>query len=92
MNVSEINPGSLETISHYVAIAVPLTLVTAWIIIAFQSTYIFPENTGFFLRLGWPIYLVYKMMVQRRKRDERPFLGSDTDSQYSLVSKYDVFP
>ncbi|KAF5325049.1 hypothetical protein D9619_009601 [Psilocybe cf. subviscida] len=84
MNVSEINPGSLETIPHYIAIALPLTLVTAWIIIAFQSTYIFPPNTGFILRLGWPAYLVYKMMNKRMKKDQQTFLGSDTDSQYSL--------
>ncbi|KAF5325041.1 hypothetical protein D9619_009599 [Psilocybe cf. subviscida] len=80
MNVSEFNPGSLGTIPHYIAIALPLTLVTAWIIIAFQSTYIFPPNTGFILRLAWPAYLVYKMMAMRMKKEE----GSDADSRYSL--------
>lgn len=43
MNVNEINPGSGTKISIYVAVALPLTVFTAWIIIAFQSRYIFKE-------------------------------------------------
>jgi len=66
MNVVEINPGSVETLPHYFAIALPLTIVTAWIIIAFQSQYIFKEKTTFFKRLGWPAYLLIQMTKEMR--------------------------
>lgn len=36
MNVDEINPGTLANLPHYVAIALPLTAVTIWIIVAYQ--------------------------------------------------------
>ncbi|KAJ7439283.1 hypothetical protein B0H11DRAFT_2356366 [Mycena galericulata] len=36
MNVQEINPGTYGTIPHYVALTLPLTAVTVWIIMAFQ--------------------------------------------------------
>lgn len=71
MNVSEINPGSNGTLPRYVEIALPLTLVTAWIIIAFQSKYIFEnQNTTFVQRLGWPAYLIMKMIQERKKEKE----------------------
>ncbi|KAF9045252.1 hypothetical protein BJ165DRAFT_1346493 [Panaeolus papilionaceus] len=60
MNVQEINPGTLGTLPHYLEVALPLTLLTAWVIIAFQNTYLFEEETHFLLRLGWPVYLVLK--------------------------------
>ncbi|KAH9474783.1 hypothetical protein JR316_0013248 [Psilocybe cubensis] len=80
MNVSEINPGSLGTLPRYIEIALPLTLVTAWIIIAFQSTYIFPENTGFMKRLGWPVYLIKRMMERRQMQQ------LDTQSEFTDFS------
>ncbi|PPQ92528.1 LOW QUALITY PROTEIN: hypothetical protein CVT25_010361 [Psilocybe cyanescens] len=70
MNVSEINPGSLGTLARYIEIALPLTVVTAWIIIAFQSTYIFPEKTSFFMRLGWPILMIKRMMERRQQQQD----------------------
>ncbi|KAF4609856.1 hypothetical protein D9613_010436 [Agrocybe pediades] len=36
MNVSEINPEGLMDLAHYVAVAIPLTIVTIWIIVAYQ--------------------------------------------------------
>lgn len=66
MNVVEINPGSVGTLPHYFSIALPLTIVTAWIIIAFQSKYIFKEQTTFFKRLGWPAYLLIQMIQEKK--------------------------
>jgi hypothetical protein len=57
MNVVEINPpptGTGPTLSQYVALALPLTVITAWVIIAFQSQYMFPEGTSIYKRMGWP--------------------------------------
>ncbi|KDR77304.1 hypothetical protein GALMADRAFT_246652 [Galerina marginata CBS 339.88] len=80
MNVNEINPGTLGTMGRYVEIAIPLTLITAWIIIAFQSKYIFPDDTGFMKRLGWPAYLVINMMKKRQRQREEL-------SEYSISVK-----
>jgi len=70
MNVIEINPDSHETLPHYFAYAFPLTIVTAWVIIAFQSKHIFKERTNFFRRLGWPVYLLIDMIRKRAQRSE----------------------
>jgi len=66
MNVAEINPGTTGTIWKYIAVALPLTLGTAWIITAFQSKYIYPPGTPFFTRLGWPIYFIHLMMISKK--------------------------
>jgi len=70
MNVAEINPGSLGTLPHYFAIALPMTIVTAWVIIAFQSKYIFKKETNFFKRLGWPAYLVIQMGQELTQKND----------------------
>ncbi|KAF8181582.1 hypothetical protein BJ912DRAFT_979394 [Pholiota molesta] len=36
MNIAELNPGSYGTLAHYMAIAVPFTIFTIWIIVAYQ--------------------------------------------------------
>ena len=58
MNVREINPGTKGTVMHYAATAVSFTLATVWIIIAFQSRYLFEENASPWKRLGWPYVLL----------------------------------
>jgi hypothetical protein len=70
MNVSEINPNTNGTLSHYFAVAFPLTIVTAWIIIAFQSKYIFKKETSFFKRLGWPAYLLLDMIRGKSQKSD----------------------
>lgn len=81
MNVGEINPGTAGTIGQYIALAVPLTLVTAWVIVAFQSKYIFPDETSFWKRLGWPVLLINTMILRKRepqtKKLEYPLGDSD---------------
>jgi hypothetical protein len=37
MNIKEVNPGTKGTIPHYIAVAVPLTIVTIWAIAALES-------------------------------------------------------
>ena len=70
MNVREINPETKASIGHYIAVAVPFTLVSIWVIMAFQSKYIFPQGTSFVKRLGWPIFLIPSMMSWGRKPQE----------------------
>jgi hypothetical protein len=66
MNVSEINPSTNASLWQYFAVTVPLTLFTAWIIVAFQSKYIFPKNTSMMKRLAWPYYLVLLPMFSKK--------------------------
>ncbi|KDR77305.1 hypothetical protein GALMADRAFT_440828 [Galerina marginata CBS 339.88] len=58
MNVKEISPDTHGTLPHYVAAALPFTLITVWIIVASQSKYIFSENVSFWKRLAWPFLLL----------------------------------
>lgn len=65
MNVGEISPSTNGTLWQYVTMAVPLTLVTAWIIITVQSKYIFPPGTSLMKRLAWPFFLIPPMFSKK---------------------------
>jgi len=68
MNVVEINPqgGTARTnLSQYIALTLPITFLTAWVIIAFQSKHIFPKGTSFYKRLGWPIFIINAISRKR---------------------------
>lgn len=62
MNVTEINPEGTATLPHYIAVALPLTIFTAWVIVAFQSRYIFPDHAPFWHRLAWPFVILWRWM------------------------------
>ncbi|KAF9011851.1 hypothetical protein BDQ17DRAFT_1344969 [Cyathus striatus] len=71
MNVGEIAPGTHGTLGHYVETAISLTVATIWIIIAFQSAYIFEdEKISFWKRLGWPIFLIKKRYFKKKEEPE----------------------
>ena len=36
MNIREINPGTKGTLLHFLAAVIPLTLITIWLIVAYQ--------------------------------------------------------
>ena len=79
MNVVEINPQAgtaLTHLSQYIALTLPLTFFTAWIIIAFQSKYFFPKGTSLYKRLAWPIFIIdvisKKRVVGEGEFQERP--------------------
>lgn len=57
MNVTPINPGSKGTLSHYVAAAIPMTLVTIWAVIAFnpKKNDLGEPQTSLSRRFAWPI-------------------------------------
>jgi hypothetical protein len=64
MNVMELNPGTRGTIENYVAATIPLTFVTIWIIVAFQSRFILRDNEAMWKKLLWPIALVHGLMAR----------------------------
>jgi Mg2+ and Co2+ transporter CorA len=69
MNVSEINPGSLGTLPHYVETALPLTLLTIYLIITFQSkNYMGNQNASVWMRLWWPVTFAQRTLGLGRKR------------------------
>jgi len=86
MNVAEINPDSKGTLPHYFAIAFPFTIVTAWVIIAFQSKHIFKERTTFLRRLGWPVYLLIDMIVRQKSPKDDSSIEVILDENNSLSS------
>ena len=84
MNVVEINPQggtAITNLSQYIALTLPLTIVTAWIIIAFQSKCLFPEGTSLYKRFGWPIFII-DIILRRRsggkfQLNDQALLGSE---------------
>jgi len=83
MNVREINPGTKGSLSKYFATALPLTILTAWIITAFQSEAIFPEGASVVKRLLWPFFLVMNVIQKRTKVKKRK------DQDVFSISLYD---
>jgi len=83
MNVKEINPDTKGTLGKYFATALPLTILTAWVITAFQSEAIFPEGASVIKRLLWPFFLVANV-VQKRTRNRKP-----KDQDVFSISAYD---
>lgn len=81
MNVQEINPGTNGTLSQYVALAIPLTLVTMWLIVAMQGRWEAYDEQGnaipkpMLFRLSWPVMLVQRFMKGKQKKEEKK-LGS----------------
>ena len=94
MNVGEINPGTKGTLPHYFAVTLPLTILTTWIVIAFQSKYIFKDKTTFFKRLGWPVYLLIDMIQEKSQKsddtkikvisEEHSFSSAEIKREYML--------
>ena len=61
MNVQEIVPETNGTLLHYFVTALAFTVLTVWIITAFQSRYKFRKGVTFWQRLGWPIFFTLRM-------------------------------
>ncbi|KAJ7130139.1 hypothetical protein C8R44DRAFT_61600 [Mycena epipterygia] len=68
MNIKEIVPETHGSISHYFETAVPLTLVTIWIVMAFQSKYLLGTDASMWMRLAWPVLIIQRIVEKRRRR------------------------
>ncbi|KAG6918782.1 hypothetical protein DXG01_011533 [Tephrocybe rancida] len=91
MNVKEINPSSDGTFRHYFAAAIPLTVLTCWVIIAFQfrpgrSESEEPSLAWRILgRIGWPVTMAMEFFAKKEGQDriKRPYLSRWTPPRIS---------
>ncbi|KAJ6591097.1 hypothetical protein DFH09DRAFT_1138560 [Mycena vulgaris] len=67
MNIREIVPDTKGSLSHYFETAMPLTFLTIWVVMAFQSKHLLGREATIWMRLFWPVALVRQMVVRRRK-------------------------
>ncbi|KIK40559.1 hypothetical protein CY34DRAFT_24766 [Suillus luteus UH-Slu-Lm8-n1] len=57
MNVREITQDATETLSHYAAVSIAFTVLTAWLVVAFQAhSPVHEVGCGFWRRLSWPVF------------------------------------
>ena len=61
MNVQEIVPNTSGTLVHYFVTAISFTLLSVWVITAFQSRYNFRSGVTIWKRLGWPVFFILRM-------------------------------
>ena len=87
MNVREIVPETRPSLAHYFITTCSLTAATIWIIVAFQSRYLFNQKMPFWLRLGWPIYLIYRQFEKITNPEK--FKDQDGDAQASPAPMFD---
>ncbi|THU97656.1 hypothetical protein K435DRAFT_662456 [Dendrothele bispora CBS 962.96] len=88
MNVKEIEPETKGTLSIYFETAIPLTALTVWIVIAFQSKHLFPNHAApFWMRLLWPVLLFKRPLDEaygRERHGERKNLRTNQDGGSKL--------
>lgn len=85
MNVREINPGSLESITRYVWVSFLLTFVTTWIVIAVQPySTIHKPGASLWRRAIWPaLYITQKVIEYFRSFSVK---GKKTSLQENNIS------
>ncbi|KAF9460636.1 hypothetical protein BDZ94DRAFT_1169292 [Collybia nuda] len=57
MNIKTFAPDTEGTLLRYIETTIALTFLTIWIVIAFQSKYIFAHGRSVWARLAWPFLL-----------------------------------
>jgi hypothetical protein len=72
MNVKELSSSTLGTLGQYCAAALSLTMVTVWIVIAFQSKHLFKDKeiASLWLRLAWPVLFIRSLFTSNKKSEE----------------------
>lgn len=68
----ELNQGTYGTLAHYVEATLPLTLVTIWVVVAFQNSFSVRDDTGSTLtKLLWPILILGTIFSRPNKKGGR---------------------
>ncbi|KAK0216506.1 hypothetical protein EDD85DRAFT_434173 [Armillaria nabsnona] len=70
MNVREFSKDTKGTLQHYFEAAVPLTLLTIWVVMTFQSKHLFASGSTFWMRLVWPWILFKQVYMKQEIKEE----------------------
>ncbi|KAK1231178.1 hypothetical protein PQX77_005704 [Marasmius sp. AFHP31] len=70
MNVKEVTHDDNPGVVVYVAVAIPLTVLTIWVIMTFQIKHFFQDDTTFWMRLWWPV-LLFRSVFGLDERSQR---------------------
>ena len=74
MNVIELNQGTYGTLAHYGEATAVLTLVTVWMVVAFQNSFTVRDSGGTWTKLLWPILVLRPLFYKRKmNRGMLPF-------------------
>jgi hypothetical protein len=73
MNVRELDAGTYGTLGNYFEVCLPLTLVTIWIIVAYQSRFVLREDKVTWKKLLWPIVLAQRLLSRPQPPEYDPF-------------------
>ena len=68
MNVKALNPHSNPELPSFFESAIPFTIFTAWLIMVFQSKYMF-KKPSLQKQITWPFWLV--MYLVKRAKDRK---------------------
>ncbi|KAL0950708.1 hypothetical protein HGRIS_007484 [Hohenbuehelia grisea] len=80
MNIRELNPQSYSTFGSFFAVAIPLTAVTIWIIVAFQSKhYDASSHVSIWTRICWPVVFLKRTFDSMRRPVVRDAHDRTTD-------------
>ncbi|KAJ7164984.1 hypothetical protein C8R46DRAFT_1097786 [Mycena filopes] len=71
MNVREFSSETLGSLAHYFATALPLTVLTVWVVMTFQSKHLLGQDTTLWMRLFWPVSIVRQKLRERRDNEAR---------------------
>jgi len=77
MNINNLQDGSHGTLAEYLAVAIPLTAITIWVIMALHSSKARMEESdkGFIHRLRWPITELLQTWKRKRMRGNANNVG-----------------
>ncbi|GLB39825.1 hypothetical protein LshimejAT787_0703350 [Lyophyllum shimeji] len=81
MNVTTFAPNTGGTMPHYLAVAIPLTIMTIWVVVAFQSKHLYPEGTSTWKRFGWPVQLCLNILGTTSKKKQENDIPLSTNKK-----------
>ena len=70
MNVMELNQGTYGTLAHYAETTLPLTIVTIWVVFAFQNSFTVRDAGDTWTKLLWPILILRALFYKPRKPED----------------------
>lgn len=70
MNVKEMVPQTPNGVPQYIAVAIPFTLVTIWIITSFQSKFLFPQQLNFWKKVVSPLLLLPRLFGRQPSQEK----------------------